>query len=176
MFRLILLLLISSNLLLSKVLIRPDEAMRAHFGKNIIVSKKNILLVKNDIIEAQKIAKRKIKDHLFRIFIAKQNNEVLGYGVLHTSKVRTKDETAIFLIGIDGKLKAIEIIAFYEPPEYLPPKRWLKQFSGSTTKNELKLKQDIRSISGATLSARAITDSTKIALSIIEIALKNGKL
>jgi len=176
MFRLILLLLISSSLLLSKVLIRPDEAMRAHFGENIVVYKKNVLLVKKDILEAQKIAKRKIKDHLFRIFIAKQNNKVLGYGVLHTSKVRTKDETSIFLIDTNVKLKAIEVIAFYEPPEYIPPKRWLKQFTGSTTQNELKLKQDIRSISGATLSARAITDSTKIALSIIEIAIKNSKL
>ena len=176
MFRLIILILISSNLLLSKVLIRPDEAMRTHFGDKIEVSKKNILLVDKDIKIAQKLAKRKIKDRIFRIFIAKKDNKVLGYGVIHTSKVRTKDETALYLIAIDGKLKAIEIIAFYEPPEYLPPKRWLKQFNSATTSNKLKLSQDINSISGATLSARAITDSAKIALSILEVAIKNSEI
>jgi len=176
MFRLIILILISSNLLLSKVLIRPDEAMRTHFGDKIEVSKKNILLVDKDIKIAQKLAKRKIKDRIFRIYVAYENDKVIGYGVIHTSKVRTKDETAIYLIGKGGKLKAIEIIAFYEPPEYIPPKRWLKQFDNATTANNLKLKQDIRAISGATLSAQAITDSAKIALSILEIARKNGKL
>jgi len=176
MFRIIVILIISSDLLLSKVLIRPDDAMKKHFSEQAQISKKNILLVKKDILEAQKIAKRKIKDHLFRIFIAKNGNKIVGYGVLHTAKVRTKDETALFLIDTNGKLKAIEIIAFYEPPEYLPQKRWLKQFDNSTTENELKLKQDIRSLSGATLSANAITNSAKIALSILEIAIKSNKI
>lgn len=176
MLRLILLLLISSNLLLAKVLIRPDEAMHAHFGKTSQVSKQNILLVDKDIKLAQALAQRKIQDRIFRIYIAKKDNKTIGYGVIHTSQVRTKDETAIYLIDKDGKLKAIEIIAFYEPPEYLPPKRWLKQFDNTTTASKLKLKQDIHAISGATLSARAITNSAKIALSILEIARKNGKL
>ena len=176
MFRLILLLLISSNLLLSKILIRPDEAMRIHFGKNIEISKKNILLVKEEINLAQKLAQRRIKDRIFRIYIAKRDNNIVGYGVIHTSKVRTKDETAIYLIDSEQKLKAIEIIAFYEPPEYLPSKNWLKQFEGTTTENRLKIKQDIRAISGATLSARAITDSAKVALSILKVAIKNGRI
>jgi len=176
MFRIIFLTLFTTGLLSSKVLIKPDEAMKLHFQEATQISKKSILLVKDEIKSAQKIAKRKISDRVFRVFVAKKGDQIVGYGLLHTANVRTKDETALYIIDLKGQMKAIEIIAFYEPPEYLPQKRWLNQFIDATVENELKLKKDIHTISGATLSARAVTDSAKIALSVLAIARKNGKL
>jgi Na+-transporting NADH:ubiquinone oxidoreductase subunit NqrC len=49
---------------------------------------------------------------------------------------------------------------------------WRKQFTGKTSTASLKLGDDIRNISGATLSCRHVTDAVKRLLATYDIALK----
>jgi hypothetical protein len=70
---------------------------------------------------------------------------------------------------MDSKIKSIEIVAFNEPMEYLPTATWLNVFDNKSTANTLKLNQDIPTTTGATLSARAITDGARAALALLEI-------
>ena len=49
---------------------------------------------------------------------------------------------------------------------------WRAQFVGKNVSAPLKLSQDIKNISGATLSCRHITDGVKRILATYEIALK----
>ena len=85
------------------------------------------------------------------------------------TKVRTKTAIGLYLIGMDSKIKTIEIVAFNEPMEYLPSATWLNVFDKKSTQDTLKLNQDIPTTTGATLSARAITDGARAALALLEI-------
>ena len=49
---------------------------------------------------------------------------------------------------------------------------WRRQFAGKTARDPLKLDQDIRNISGATLSCRHVTDGIKRLLGFYESDLK----
>jgi Na+-translocating ferredoxin:NAD+ oxidoreductase RnfG subunit len=62
----------------------------------------------------------------------------------------------------------VEILAFDEPPDYLPKRAWLGQFSGKRLDDELSVKRGIRGITGATLSSQAVTDAVRRVLAIHE--------
>lgn len=157
----------------AKVLVMVDTAMGSSFSSDINIVKKNILLNKNEAKNLQKIAQHKRKSKIFKVYLAKKDSEVVGYGVLISQKVRSKNAVVLYSISKDGILKNIEIIAFNEPLEYLPSQKWKEQFKNKRTEDQLEVGTDIATISGATLSASAITNSSRVALALYQIKLKN---
>lgn len=133
------------------------------------VEQHSIILSEAQLQQLSKGSQQSIDTKLYRLYIAKNDTKTLGYGVLVNKKVRTKTAISLYLIGTDGKIKSIEIVAFNEPIEYLPTKTWLEGFDSKSSANTLRLNQDIPTVSGATLSARAITDGSRIALTLIDI-------
>lgn len=165
----ILLLFLSFTLSFAQVLGDP-VALTQHAFNAKSVESQNIILSEEQTQQLSKASMQKIETKLYRLYIAKNDAKIVGYGVLLNKKVRTKTAIALYLIGTDTKIKSIEIVAFNEPMEYLPTKTWLDGFDNKNAANTLRLNQDIPTVSGATLSARAITDGARIALSLIDIA------
>ncbi|MDF1879640.1 FMN-binding protein [Sulfurimonas sp. SAG-AH-194-C20] len=155
----------------AQVLISPLDAMHEHYGETATISKKNILLSNKKFKNIQADAKAKLDTKIYRIYTAKQGTEVLGYGILINRKVRSQNAVVLYVIANDI-LKDIEIIAFNETHEYLPSKKWNQQFHNTPTDKLLHLKKEIPSISGATMSVRSITDSSRIAFAIYNALLK----
>lgn len=133
------------------------------------VNVENIILNDAQLGQLSKMSQQKIETKLYRIYVAKNGTKNLGYGVLLNKKVRTKTAIALYLIGVDNAIKSIEIVAFNEPIEYLPSATWLNVFDQKSSENTLKLNQDIPTTTGATLSARAITDGARMALALMNV-------
>ena len=83
------------------------------------------------------------------------------------------DRVVLYHISKDDKLLSMEVISFNEPLEYLPSKNWSDQFNNTKTVHMLYVSKNIPTISGATLSANAITDGSRIAFAIYNELLKN---
>jgi hypothetical protein len=66
----------------------------------------------------------------------------------------------------EGVIVAIDIVAFDEPHEYRVTTRWLDQFRGRNAAEAPRLPGAIRSLGGATLSARAVTDAARRVLAL----------
>ena len=99
----------------------------------------------------------------FRIRIGGQ---VVGWGYLDTHRVRTLPETLVVVIDQAGRVRRVEVVAFREPQDYLPPWRWYGQFDDRRLDDDLELKRGIRPMTGATLSARAATDAVRRVLAV----------
>ena len=96
-----------------------------------------------------------------------------GYFIV--DEVLGKHEFITYAVGIhsDGSVRQIEIMDYRESYGYeIRDESWRKQFVGKTDKSQLKLDDDIKNISGATLSSRHITDGVKRILAMYEIALR----
>jgi Na+-translocating ferredoxin:NAD+ oxidoreductase RnfG subunit len=73
----------------------------------------------------------------------------------------------------DGSVRQIEILDYRETYGYqIRDAKWRAQFYGKSHGARLKLDDDIKNISGATLSSRHITDGVKRLLSFYELVLK----
>jgi Na+-translocating ferredoxin:NAD+ oxidoreductase RnfG subunit len=101
--------------------------------------------------------------------------KVSGGGTFIVDEVLGKHEFIVYAIGMnaDGSVRQIEIMDYRESYGYqIRDAEWRGQFAGKTAAAPLKLEQDIRNISGATLSCRHIADGVKRVLATHDVALR----
>lgn len=150
------------------ILLEPQEAMAQSFGEGSLIEKESIVLTKDEAQQIESHAKSKLESKIVRIFYAKKEAQIIGYGVLLSKKIRSKNGVTLYIFDAARHLKAIEVVAFNEPLEYLPNKSWSAQFSGKTESDTLSVGRDIPTITGATLSARAVTDGARLAFAVLK--------
>ncbi len=95
---------------------------------------------------------------------------------LIVDEVLGKHEMITYAVAINskGEILGIEIIEYVESYGYeIQGDDWRRQFIGKTASHPIKLKQDIQNISGATLSAKHVTDGVKRVMALYDIALKS---
>ncbi|HEY7168745.1 MAG TPA: FMN-binding protein [Candidatus Binatia bacterium] len=98
-----------------------------------------------------------------------------GGGYFIVDEVVGKHEFITYAVGLnaDGSVKQIEVMEYKESYGYeIRNPAWRQQFVGKTSAAPLKLTEDIKNISGATLSCKHVTDGVKRLLATYEIAIK----
>ncbi len=101
---------------------------------------------------------------------------VEGGGWFLLDEVLGKHEFITYALGLnaDGSVKQVEVMDYRETyGDGIRNVKWRSQFVGKTSKSKLKLDDDIKNITGATLSCRHITDGVKRLLALYDLALKN---
>lgn len=149
-----------------------EKVIKSSFSGVTSVETKNLILNKAQYVKVQSLAKAAVKTKIYRYYVIKNTSKTIGYGVLLIRKMRTKKATVLYAFDWQGNLKFTEIMAFGEPPEFKPNKQWMGQFQNANASAKLTMGKDIPTISGATLSARGISDGARIARAIYEIVLK----
>ena len=98
-----------------------------------------------------------------------------GGGWLFVDEVLGKHEFITIAVGITagGAVKGIEIMEYRETyGDQVRGAKWRAQFTGKTRVATLKLDEDIKNISGATLSSRHVAEGVKRLLALHDIVLK----
>lgn len=101
--------------------------------------------------------------------------KVAGGGWFIVDQVLGKHKFITYAVGLnaDGSVKQIEIMDYKESYGYeVRNAAWRNQFTAKTAAAPLKLDQDIKNISGATLSSKHVTDGVKRLLATYEVALR----
>ncbi len=109
------------------------------------------------------------KDTL-QLLVVEKNNEVAGYAII--DDVKGKDQPITYCVIVDEKLavKSVEILAYREPyGGEIQNSSWLKQFFGKQPNDELRQGREVKNITGATISSRAITLGVKKLLALLHI-------
>lgn len=102
---------------------------------------------------------------------------VLGYAVVRN--VPGKDQPITFLLAVDSAstLRDVDILVYREPyGGEVAYEAWRRQFRGKTAADSVELGRDIRSISGATISANSVTLGVRRALADLTRWREEGKL
>lgn len=162
-------LVLASASLYGQLVLKPVDAIKLAYPTATESKKKAILLTNAQASEVQKLIKQKLKSKIFTFYIIKKDKKVLSYAGLYTNKVRSKTGTLMTFITPDGKIDSIEVIAFNEPPEYKPKKRWLKLFKDKTINDNIKVKESIPNLSGATMSATSASNTAKLMLAVWKV-------
>lgn len=155
------------NLCHAQIFYSKSEALELAFGKAIV---ENLSLFPDDTQTAkiQQLAKTKLESGLFTFYVGKENGKVLGYAAIESETVRTKPETVMILLSPEGELKSVTILAFHEPPEYMPPARWFESLAKRTLE-DMDFSKGVDGVSGATLSTRSALSSTRKVMAIYQV-------
>jgi len=106
---------------------------------------------------------------------ARRNGALVGVGFFDTHRVRTLNETLLVAISSEGRVLRVEAVAFHEPAEYMAKEAWVRQFEGKALDPQLTLKGAIRPLSGATLTANAMTDAARRCLALHQVLYREAK-
>jgi len=116
-------------------------------------------------------AKPTIWEPFYMTFVARKDDQVIGYAVI--CEEIGKHRPITFIVGVtpDGKVKDTAILMYREPQgDEVRHRGFLAQFAGKTLANPIMQHQDIRNVSGATLSVRALARGVRKALAVIRAA------
>jgi Na+-translocating ferredoxin:NAD+ oxidoreductase RnfG subunit len=76
-------------------------------------------------------------------------------------------------LNADGSVRQIEVMDYRETYGYeIRNAAWRRQFVGKRRGDSLKLDQDIKNITGATLSCRHVAEGIRRLLALHEVALR----
>ncbi|RMH79298.1 MAG: FMN-binding protein [Acidobacteria bacterium] len=165
----VVILLLGFTLALSREFKKPEQALLQIYKKAQLEVKK-IVLSQEQVQEVQRLSGVRIDKKEVSWYIVKKGSQTIAYGFVDTHVVRTRTEVVLYTITPEGKLDVVEVLAFNEPLEYMSEDQWLKLFAGKQlNKDPLKLKRDIPNITGATLTARAITDNARKVLALWQV-------
>ena len=160
----------------AKVYINKEDALKLAFPETVRVERKTIFLTGEEVEKIEALSRVRLESKIFTYYVGIGDESVAGYAFLGSHIVRTKPVVYMVVINPAGSLKYVEILAFYEPEEYLPSRRWFDQFKGKVLDNNLWPKRGISAVSSATLSVNGITAEVRKILSIIEIKILDKRI
>ena len=115
----------------------------------------------------------RVRANEIRAWQVSQGGQATGWFLLDEVYGKHEFITYAVALGMDGAVKGVEILDYRETHggEVSNPK-WRAQFSGKKAGDTLQLDEDIKNISGATLSCRHLTDGVKRLLATYATVLK----
>lgn len=172
---LIALVLASPGDLPAKVFYAKDEAIKAAFPEADIVENKTFFLTEDQQKQVETLARTRLDSKLVTMYLGRRGEKLLGYAMIDAHTVRTLPEAVMVVLTPDGRVASTLILAFYEPLDYLPPERWLKQFDQARLTPDLRVGGRIAGITGATLTARAMAESVRKVLALYQVLIAKGE-
>jgi len=147
------------------VLSSVEEALRSVMpDANDIKSEIKELSVEQREVIAQKakIEFDPIYDKEFQFYIGRTNGQIVGYAVEDFVKGKWGPIHYLLSLDVEGHVKNIIVLEYKERRgKPVATRRFLKQFLGKTVNDRITLKKDIRSVSGATISSRGMTNGIR---------------
>ena len=110
-------------------------------------------------------------------FSIHKEDKLLGYAFLDKASSKTAKFDYLVLFNDKLQIKSSKVLIYRE--EYggeISSKRWLRQFEGKNSSDELKYEKNIIAISGATISVKSMTVAVNNLLKTVKILQENNSI
>lgn len=150
-----------------------ETAQQACFPEGAKFISADIKLTREQMKAIEKAGGVRVRNDKQRVWKAFKNDQFTGWFIV--DEVIGKHELITYALALNtnGSVRSIEVMEYRE--NYggeIRQADWRMQFLGKKHGDKLKLEDDIKIISGATLSCRHITEGVKRLLSFYEHVLK----
>lgn len=152
----------------AEVYLSVEEAAKVIFPSDAF-SKKKIVLTIDEISKIEELSNTKVKSNELTVLVSSKGNFVF------LDQVIGKHEQISYAVGIakSGNIEGVEILEYRESYGHqIRREQWRNQFKTKNKDSLLRLNQDIKNISGATLSSNHVTDGVRKILQTYEVAKK----
>ncbi len=146
-------------------LVSRDEALVAVFPGASITSDR-VYLTSDQAERIAALSRDDVDSMIYARYVAMRNGVVVGRAYVDTHVVRTKRESLLVSLEADGRVRRIDVTAFLEPPEYLAPEPWVRQYYDEPLSDELAIRRAIRPIAGATMTTHAVNAAVRRVLAL----------
>lgn len=151
----------------SKVFLTQDEALRLAFP-GCAIERRTVFLDEGDRKRAAELAGKDVDvdQRVVYAYEGRRDGQLAGTAYFDAHRVRTLDEVLMFVVDDRARVQRLELLSFAEPEEYIPRAKWYAQFVGKSLADDLRLKGDIKGVTGATLTAGATAGAARRTLAL----------
>lgn len=146
--------------LAAKTFLTVDEALMAAYP-GAKVARTTVFLDRDQQRRVRDIAGTKLTSAIVHPYEVRVGGDLVAVVFFDAHRVRTLPQTLMVALDPSGEVEAVKVLAFTEPEDYLAPGRWYERFAGRRFDDELQVGRGIDGITGATLTARATTESVR---------------
>ncbi len=132
------------------------------------IETRNLVMTDAQLAQVRSAARVPVRSKIVSAYLAWRGDTLAGAAFFDSRTVRTMPAVFLVVVAPDTTIERVEVVAFHEPPDYRPPARWLGLFRRHRLDDGLWPRRDIRNLAGATLSARAATESARLALALYQ--------
>ena len=136
---------------IGEVLMDVPSALKFHFGK-YDVTKEKVYLTPTFLKKLEEAAKSKFESKIYTVYEAKSGGKLMMSGILETHILRSRTQTLFLVFDRKGKIVSTQVLAFYEPEEYIMSPKWFDQFKNKTIMDKMQPGIDLAKVSGSTIS------------------------
>ena len=162
-----LLLLLVTTAAHARVLLTQEQALTTAFTPSVKVARQKFFLTPEQAAAAKSESGVDFDDRLVVRYAGSDGRTAY----FDTHRVRTEPETVMVVVNADGSVDRVEILAFNEPTDYFPKRRWLDQLLPRHLDRDLALNRAVRPISGASLTGRALVNATRKVLALHHVLI-----
>jgi hypothetical protein len=145
-----------------------EEALRSAFGAAATVERRTAFLdpARLERVRALAGSEAPVESSVVTYYVAFAAGRAIGVAYFDAHRVRTREEVLMITVTPEDRIGRIEVLRWAEPPEYRAPDGWMRQFPGRELSDGLSVRGEIAGITGASLTARAVTAASRRVLAL----------
>jgi Na+-translocating ferredoxin:NAD+ oxidoreductase RnfG subunit len=150
-----------------------EDAQKLAFPDATRFVEAHVIFTPSDVATIERRSGQKVRARGQQVWRALVEDRLVGFFIV--DYVIGKHLVIDYAVALDpgGRVGRVEILEYRESyGGEISNRSWLAQFVGKTSRDPLELDQDIRNISGATLSSRHVTEGVKRLLALYETCLR----
>ena len=138
------------------------EALKETFRDAVAVEERKLVLSREERTAIEKTLGSKLSDVVmgaadsFTFHVGMRGGKFYRLASAITALARSEPMRLLVVLSAEGAVESVEILAFHEPPQYKPSKKFLAQFQGASSENPPEHRRNVRNIAGATITSRAV--------------------
>lgn len=142
----------------------PIAAMKLCFPDSVVTTDPT-MLQRTERDQVAKASGEKAPSPMVYRYRAHKAKELVAVGYVDAHRVRSKKQVLLVIIDAKGKnagkVRRVEVLAFTEPRQYLPARRFYAQFERRSLSPGLREGRQIKRVAGATMTVRATTAAVR---------------
>lgn len=151
-----------------QVFLTQEEALRLAFPEPATIDRRTAFLDDEQLEKARERAGDDVpvEQSVITYYVGHRDEEPLGAAYFDAHRVRTMREVVMYVISPEAVIERVEVLKFAEPREYLASEAWMDQLVGRSLTDELAVDRGIVNMTGATLTAGALTAAARRVLAL----------
>jgi Na+-translocating ferredoxin:NAD+ oxidoreductase RnfG subunit len=150
-----------------------EQAQKIMFPEATLFVRADVLMTNEVRQQIEKISGVRVRNTMQQVWRAETGGKLLGWFVL--DEVIGKHEFITYVVALlpEGSVKGIDILEYRETHgSEIKNEKWRAQFVGKKQGDDFKLDEDIKNISGATLSCKNISNGVKRIAATYSVVMK----
>lgn len=166
----------------AKILLKKDQALKQMFPDVDEIITETKIVTPEDLNQLkdrmggrlflyQKGSKSKnlSEKNEYTFYFGVKNGERIGVAVIEIQPGKWGPVKFIIALDMEGKVQNLAVMSFVEKRgRPIARRSFLKQFLGKGRKDPIKIRKDIRAITGATISSRSVTFTVRKVIALYE--------